>query len=327
MQGQEMDNEIKGEGNSISFSLRMYDPRLNRFMSSDPLFKSFPWNSPYAISENRLIEGLDLEGGEYEWFMINARAGIYGETVQKIQRGLDKSVYKTVNGIVYIAQNPGEAAKGAGNFLVANVALGLLPPGDRDMVLPYIDEKLGTSTQAASQAFEAGVNESADKIINGGLEDRAEVFFDVLTAIVGTKGTTAAVNVGKLKILTNIRKYLPKNGTLSNLEARVWYFANEAKIPKLTSGLKTLKEQAKKAFDLRNKFRSKARDLMADQKLAGELRKSDPNLTWNQIVEKTINKLKKKGIDATDNNIYKEIVESSQRSRQSVNKKLGIDKK
>ncbi|UZO80662.1 hypothetical protein NBT05_17185 [Aquimarina sp. ERC-38] len=98
-QGQEMDDEIKGEGNSVNFSLRMYDPRINRFMSSDPLFKSYPWNSTYAISENRLIEGIDLEGGEFEWFMIGARAGLYGDNIQQIQRGVDKSVVKTVEGV------------------------------------------------------------------------------------------------------------------------------------------------------------------------------------------------------------------------------------
>jgi RHS repeat-associated protein len=65
-QGQEMDNEIKGTGNSINFKYRMHDPRINRFFSVDPLAAKFPHNSPYAFSENRLIDGIELEGLEYK---------------------------------------------------------------------------------------------------------------------------------------------------------------------------------------------------------------------------------------------------------------------
>ncbi|QKX05219.1 hypothetical protein HN014_09910 [Aquimarina sp. TRL1] len=63
-QGQEKDDEVKGEGNSINFKFRMHDPRVGRFFAVDPLFKEYPWNSPYAFSENRVIDAIDLEGAE-----------------------------------------------------------------------------------------------------------------------------------------------------------------------------------------------------------------------------------------------------------------------
>jgi len=63
-QGQEQDNEIKGEGNSINFRYRVNDPRLGRFFSIDPLAADYPWNSPYAFSENRLVDKIELEGLE-----------------------------------------------------------------------------------------------------------------------------------------------------------------------------------------------------------------------------------------------------------------------
>lgn len=63
-QGQEMDNEIKGEGNSLNFKYRMHDPRVGRFFAVDPLSKQYPWNSPYAFSENRVIDAIELEGLE-----------------------------------------------------------------------------------------------------------------------------------------------------------------------------------------------------------------------------------------------------------------------
>lgn len=63
-QGQESDNEIKGNGNSVNFKFRMYDPRIGRFFAVDPLFRDYPWNSPYAFSENQVINAVELEGLE-----------------------------------------------------------------------------------------------------------------------------------------------------------------------------------------------------------------------------------------------------------------------
>jgi len=63
-QGQEMDDEIKGEGNSVNYRYRMHDPRVVRFFSVDPLARSFSWNSPYAFSENRVLDKIELEGAE-----------------------------------------------------------------------------------------------------------------------------------------------------------------------------------------------------------------------------------------------------------------------
>jgi hypothetical protein len=43
----------------------MHDTRVGRFFATDPLEKKYPWNSPYAFSENRVIDGIDLEGLEF----------------------------------------------------------------------------------------------------------------------------------------------------------------------------------------------------------------------------------------------------------------------
>ena len=63
-QGQEKDDEIKGEGNSINYKYRMHDPRIGRFFALDPLAYDYPWNSPYAFSENKVIHAIELEGLE-----------------------------------------------------------------------------------------------------------------------------------------------------------------------------------------------------------------------------------------------------------------------
>jgi RHS repeat-associated protein len=63
-QGQEKDNEIKGEGNSLNYTFRMHDPRVGRFFAVDPLTHQYPWYSPYQFSGNRLIDMGELEGLE-----------------------------------------------------------------------------------------------------------------------------------------------------------------------------------------------------------------------------------------------------------------------
>ena len=62
--GMEKDDEWKGDGNSYDFGGRMYDARLGRFFSVDPLEPDYPWNSPYAFSENRVVDSRELEGLE-----------------------------------------------------------------------------------------------------------------------------------------------------------------------------------------------------------------------------------------------------------------------
>ena len=59
-----MDNELKGEGNSLNYTFRMHDPRIGRFFAVDPLFRKYPHNSTYAFSENRVLDGVELEGLE-----------------------------------------------------------------------------------------------------------------------------------------------------------------------------------------------------------------------------------------------------------------------
>jgi RHS repeat-associated protein len=63
-QGQEKDDELKGEGNSLNYTFRMHDPRVGRFFAVDPLTKSYPFYSPYAFSGNRVIDAVELEGKE-----------------------------------------------------------------------------------------------------------------------------------------------------------------------------------------------------------------------------------------------------------------------
>ena len=62
--GKENDNDVKGEGNQQDYGKRIYDPRLGRFLSVDPLMKSYPWYTPYQFAGNKPIWAVDLDGAE-----------------------------------------------------------------------------------------------------------------------------------------------------------------------------------------------------------------------------------------------------------------------
>jgi RHS repeat-associated protein len=68
--GKENDNEVKGTGNQQDYGMRIYDPRLGRFLSVDPLTKSFPTLTPYQFSSNSPIANVDLDGGESKYYSI-----------------------------------------------------------------------------------------------------------------------------------------------------------------------------------------------------------------------------------------------------------------
>ncbi|MGS2765214.1 DUF6443 domain-containing protein [Sinomicrobium sp. M5D2P9] len=51
--------------NMHEFTFRMYDPVIGRFAAIDPIADSYPHNGTYNFSENRPIDGIELEGLEY----------------------------------------------------------------------------------------------------------------------------------------------------------------------------------------------------------------------------------------------------------------------
>ena len=62
--GKENDYDMSTDGLPQDYGMRIYEPRLGRFFSVDPLTKEYPWNSTYAFAENDVIRSVDLDGLE-----------------------------------------------------------------------------------------------------------------------------------------------------------------------------------------------------------------------------------------------------------------------
>jgi len=83
-QGQEKDDEIKGEGNSVNYKYRMHDPRIGRFFAIDPLTSKYPHYSPYSFSGNKVIHAIELEGLEEHIITTNKTKLNRGLTVKVV---------------------------------------------------------------------------------------------------------------------------------------------------------------------------------------------------------------------------------------------------
>lgn len=63
--GKENDNEVgKGEGGQQDYGMRIYDPRIAKFLSVDPITAHYPMLTPYQFASNSPLQGADVDGLE-----------------------------------------------------------------------------------------------------------------------------------------------------------------------------------------------------------------------------------------------------------------------
>lgn len=72
--GKENDNDVKGTGNQQDYGKRIYDPRLGKFLSVDPITQKYPELTPYQFASNTPIQAIDLDG--LEKYIVTTRSFI-----------------------------------------------------------------------------------------------------------------------------------------------------------------------------------------------------------------------------------------------------------
>jgi RHS repeat-associated protein len=252
-QGQEKDDEIKGEGNSLNFTFRMYDPRVGRFFAIDPLAQRYPWNSSYAFSENRVLDRIELEGLESQmspWYWYN-KWRKEGPLLERILAGGAEAAYEGYHGLKWMVQNPKEAAKGTGNLLLGVIVSGASGPGGTPdpFQLIAVDQMLGTNTYESMGALAESINQGVDVIIDGDVVERSKLGFTLLFSVVGTKGTDKIIQISKVRILSK----LPKSKTLQYIAGEHKYLYTTDKSSRIliaeTDNLKLKTHEGRLAYD------------------------------------------------------------------------------
>ncbi len=113
--GKENDNEVKGTGNQQDYGLRIYDPRLGKFLSVDPLSWKYPMLTPYQFASNIPTKFVDLDGAEAdpgEYMLIAEPPGTTNEELSRLRKkniyaatatGVAKVVYYSLAAITQMA--------------------------------------------------------------------------------------------------------------------------------------------------------------------------------------------------------------------------------
>ncbi|UZT82645.1 phage minor capsid protein [Caproicibacterium sp. BJN0003] len=108
--------------------------------------------------------------------------------------------------------------------------------------------------------------------------------------------------------------------SLDNVTVRKWYIAHDKKIPEIVDKSLSLEGQARQACELRNRYRTQARDLMRDQKTRKALDIEHSNKSFEETVQ---DKMKRKGISRDE--ALADIVKTSAKPNKTVNKQLGLE--
>jgi RHS repeat-associated protein len=73
--GMEKDEVVKGNGNSYDFGAKMYDSRVGRWLSADPLERKYPMVTPYMFANNSPIIYNDPDGKSGELTIVKDANG------------------------------------------------------------------------------------------------------------------------------------------------------------------------------------------------------------------------------------------------------------
>ena len=121
----------------------------------------------------------------------------------------------------------------------------------------------------------------------------------------------------KKKTFEELQAYI---GKLDNKTVREWYIYQSDWIHSQISTELPIEERARQAFQLRNKYRRQARDLMADQELRERLDREKPMREWESIVA---DKMRRKGMSRQE--AVEDIYRTAIKSNEGVNKKFGLE--
>lgn len=164
--GMEKDNEVKGAGNSVNYKYRMHDPRLGRFFAVDPLAPEYPHNSPYAFSENVVINATELEGKELD-FAFRIIDMIYGE--EKLKQTTAGTILNRV----------GEWYTGEVLIQSAEADFYKFQHSPKDYYMDKLYDELTMGAYSTSK----GMTGLAQRVIEGDVEASVDVAMNILIMI------------------------------------------------------------------------------------------------------------------------------------------------
>ena len=144
--GKESDNEVYGEGNVYDYGFRIYNPRLGKFLTVDPLTKSFAWYTPYQFAGNKPIVAIDLDGLEEQ--IVSLTYDKKGRVVQTVVSAFVKEDGSYVD--MALVDSEGNRITTSNVLLIHNYADGTVTYTEQDQLTTAQQAILNENLQVKS---------------------------------------------------------------------------------------------------------------------------------------------------------------------------------
>ncbi|MBL4708040.1 MAG: hypothetical protein JKY48_06335, partial [Flavobacteriales bacterium] len=273
---------------------RIHDASIGRFLSVDPLVKEYPWNSPYAFSENKVIDHIELEGREGEDYRfrmwMKSQGGIQAEAEEYVEAQGQEAVAAVMGVAVDLITVPLRLIDNTNNAGAFNTRATIASQnGKANAAKEY--------KQAASQ-YEAAAMSNFKEL-----------------------ATDAAMGYGLAKLARPLAKALSNapspllKGSLSNTEVRVWY---DDAVKTINTNVKGTEKNARRISAERNTLKRQGRDMMSDRKAAKALDETNPIRDFDYYKEKYTTE----GFEGEG--LYDRIIQGGKTPNADVSKKFGI---
>ena len=128
---------MKGVGDQIDYGMRVYDPRVSRFLTNDPLFRKYPQLTPYQYASNNPVLNIDIDGleGQGFWSLFwkdpaNTIMHMSWDEANEAAGGINNMTgagnvingsYQTISGKDPISGQPASRIDGLGNVVIGGI--------------------------------------------------------------------------------------------------------------------------------------------------------------------------------------------------------------
>lgn len=212
--GKENDNEVKGVGNSQDYGARIYDNRLGKFLSLDPISKKYPYYSPYHFAGNMPLAAVDLDGEEefvvVRWY--NPDNTFNSTSVIKINNPDDRPFNRN-GGVLYLKMTANSTNKAnfnqmkasssgnppANNFKRTALSSGLATFSGGSY---HLNEGAGNMENKFRNDFECDAGQKVNEVIASQPSKQVEVLVNPTPTYIGFKQSKFDYN-GSLDIDNN----------------------------------------------------------------------------------------------------------------------------
>lgn len=202
----------------------MHDPRIGRFFATDPLTSQYPWNSPYAFSENNVLAFNELEGLEIGPTKLERENWSNG---RKVAIGCIDGTIIFVKTNWEIIKNPPKALKqtaifswNLSGYLYKNLMAFVLAPTSektRTIIKDKYDEcqqktyGFTISSKGFDEMLDGEILLTVEKITKGDAYDKSVIATNIVLGILSEEGVYTRIG--------NLYKVIPKG--VANTEGLV----------------------------------------------------------------------------------------------------------